>query len=229
MDPANDIRNFFKKWPRFYYFIGAVFGPMYMGGLSSKKFLEKYESSGKKLNLGSGPRKLREDVINVDASKYDDVEIVADITNLPFENESAGVVVCDTVLEHVKDTTKALSEIKRILKPGGYAYITLPFLYPFHASPDDFERWTLRGLENSLKDFSIVESGIRSGPFSTATVYLCYIFAMLFSFGSQRLYWLLVNLFMFVFFPIKLLDFIGNRFPHAEDLSSIFYVVVTKK
>jgi hypothetical protein len=42
-----------------------------------------------------------------------------------------------------------------------------------------------------LKQFEIIYLGVRAGPFSALTVYACYFFATLFSFGSLRLYDLL--------------------------------------
>ena len=40
------------------------------------------------------------------------------------------VVLCNHVLEHVEDDMKALSEIKRVLKPGGWAILLVPFFNP---------------------------------------------------------------------------------------------------
>ena len=44
---------------------------------------------------------------------------VADATDLPFEDNSFDVAHCHTVLTHIPDTQAALSEIRRVLKPGG--------------------------------------------------------------------------------------------------------------
>lgn len=49
-----DMRNFFKRWPRFYYLIAGIFGPMFCSGLSVKKFIKNYPTNGKILNIGSG-------------------------------------------------------------------------------------------------------------------------------------------------------------------------------
>jgi ubiquinone/menaquinone biosynthesis C-methylase UbiE len=53
-------------------------------------------------------------------------DVKADICNLPFENNSFDVILCNHVLEHIPDDTKAMSEIYRILKPGGWAVLQIP-------------------------------------------------------------------------------------------------------
>lgn len=54
------------------------------------------------------------------AGGHDNVTFqVADATDLPFEDDSFDVAHCHTVLTHVPDTQAALSEIRRVLKPGG--------------------------------------------------------------------------------------------------------------
>jgi SAM-dependent methyltransferase len=224
-----DLRNFFKRWPSAYYFIGTVFGPMMFSGLSSKGFLSKYQIEGKTLNLGSGPRVLGSEVENVDIHPYPGVVIVADIAKVPLQNGSVSRIICDNVLEHVSDVNGAVKEIERLLASGGLVYVALPFIYPFHSSPYDRRRYTKQGLEELFSGFDIVESGVRAGPFSALTVYLNHLFAFIFSFGSARLASLLVNVVMFVTFPIKLLDIIFSYWPRADELAAVIYFVGRKK
>lgn len=49
-----------------------------------------------------------------------------DVQNMPFEDKTYDVVICNHVLEHVPDDAKAMSEILRILKPGGFAILQVP-------------------------------------------------------------------------------------------------------
>ena len=49
-----------------------------------------------------------------------------DVQAIPFSDETYDVVICNHVLEHVDDDTKAMSEIYRILKPGGFAILQVP-------------------------------------------------------------------------------------------------------
>ncbi len=223
------LRSFFKRWPVFYYFVAIIFGPLMFGGLSPRKFLKKYHQAGKTLNIGSGPRKLGSDIVNVDIYPYKGVDIVADALTIPVPNGSFSRIISDNVLEHISNPKSAIAEIYRILSPGGYAYICTPFMYPFHVSPDDFQRWTQEGMCELMKDFEILEIDLRAGPFSTLTVILCYLCATIFSFGFKKLYWLLVNLFMLVFWPIKLFDIVFNHWPGAINMAAVLYCVVKKK
>jgi SAM-dependent methyltransferase len=223
------LREFFKRWPAFYYFIAKVFGPVWFTGLNPVHFLEKYEQEGIKVNLGSGPRKIRADVMNVDGEPYTGVDVVADITSLPIESNSVSMIICDNVLEHVPDSKKAVAEIYRILKPGGVAYISTPFLYPFHSSPNDYHRWTDQGLRVLFSEFCMREMGVRSGIMSGFSIMLSYIFARAFSFGSDRMHWFLVNIALFIFFPIKLLDIAFNLLPGGLKTASVLYCVIEKQ
>jgi SAM-dependent methyltransferase len=49
-----------------------------------------------------------------------------DVQNLPFEDNSYSTVICNHVLEHVPNDNKALKEILRVLKPGGFAILQVP-------------------------------------------------------------------------------------------------------
>lgn len=51
-----------------------------------------------------------------------------DIQSMPFAENSFDVVLCNHVLEHVNDDLVALREISRVLKPGGFAILQVPFL-----------------------------------------------------------------------------------------------------
>ncbi len=225
----DNLRNFFKRWPAFYYFIAVVFGPLMFGGLSAKRFLKKYYQPGRILNIGSGPLRLGPDIINVDVYPYEGVDIVADALSIPVVDSSISLIISDNVMEHVDDPNAAVKEIHRILTPSGVAYICIPFMYPFHPSPSDFQRFTKEGILELMKDFEILEIGVRAGPFSALTTILCYLCATIFSFGSEQLYLFLVNLFMLFLWPIKLFDIIFNHWPRAINMAAILYCVARKK
>lgn len=53
-------------------------------------------------------------------------DIKADICNLPFTDNEFDIVLCNHVLEHIPDDTKAMQELYRILKPGGMGIFQIP-------------------------------------------------------------------------------------------------------
>ena len=77
---------------------------------------------------------------------YSGIDIVADIHKLPIRNEIADVALLTEVLEHSHSPQITLSEIARILKPGGRLYLTVPQGLGEHQVPFDFFRYTQYGL-----------------------------------------------------------------------------------
>jgi len=67
-------------------------------------------------------------------------DVKADICDLPFEENSFDIVFSNHVLEHIEDDKKAMSELFRVLKPGGMGIFQIP---------QDLS------LENTYEDFSI--------------------------------------------------------------------------
>jgi SAM-dependent methyltransferase len=76
--------------------------------------------------------------------------IFADAKALPFADASFDTVFCLEVLEHVPDPALVVSEIARVTRRGGRALISMPFLYPVHDAPYDFQRYSEYGLRRDL-------------------------------------------------------------------------------
>lgn len=53
-------------------------------------------------------------------------DVKADICNLPFKDNEFDVILCNHVLEHIPDDTKAMQELYRVLKPDGMAILQIP-------------------------------------------------------------------------------------------------------
>ncbi len=60
-------------------------------------------------------------------------------------------VLSTQVLEHVGSPQSYLAECIRVLKPGGSLVLTTHGLYPDHACPHDFRRWTAEGIRLDLE------------------------------------------------------------------------------
>jgi SAM-dependent methyltransferase len=89
------------------------------------------------------------------AARYTLLEYPAhDVQDLKGLASSAfDLVILDQTLEHVADPERALSEVARILQPGGVALVTTPFLVPLHATElyGDYTRWSPQGLARLLE------------------------------------------------------------------------------
>ena len=53
-------------------------------------------------------------------------DVKADICDLPFKENEFDVVFCNHVLEHISNDTKAMQELYRVLKPGGFGIFQIP-------------------------------------------------------------------------------------------------------
>jgi SAM-dependent methyltransferase len=81
-----------------------------------------------------------------------------DITkiNHKIPDEAFDVVIVSEVLEHTVDPFSAVNEVRRILKEGGYAIITVPLNARIHGPIPDCWRFTEFGLQVLFKNFETV-------------------------------------------------------------------------
>ncbi|MDR3272023.1 MAG: methyltransferase domain-containing protein [Flavobacteriaceae bacterium] len=66
------------------------------------------------------------------------VDVKADILALPFKDEAFDVVFCNHVLEHIPDDAKAMSELYRVMKCGGWGIFQVPMRYSLEKTYEDF-------------------------------------------------------------------------------------------
>jgi len=96
--------------------------------------------------------------VNIDEST--DPDYCCNAENIPLPNEAIdGFLLCE-VLEHLERPEVVLQEAFRVLKLGGYGWITMPFLYQVHADPYDYQRWTDAKLYQVLKTIGFTEAEI---------------------------------------------------------------------
>lgn len=77
-------------------------------------------------------------------------DVKADICNLPFADNSFDVILCNHVLEHIPNDTKAMQELYRVMKPGGWGIVQIP---------QDLKR------ENTIEDDTITDKKERAKIF----------------------------------------------------------------
>lgn len=225
-DSLDRIKLIFKKYPGFYYFLIKTVSPVYSDYKTLLRFIN--ENQGLVLNLGSGNEPKYPGVLNIDMMDYENVDIVCDIHQLPFKDGSVDAVINIAVLEHVLDPSLAIQEIYRVLKPGGKIFTVVPFMQPFHASPHDYQRYTLPGVRNLHRSFHEVETGIFSGPVSGILWVFQDFIAAVCSFGSPTIYNLFAILLMLIGWPLKFLDLFLKKIPKAQNISSNFYFIGKK-
>lgn len=120
------------------------------------------EGKGVWLDVGCGSRPYEalfnvENYIGMDIqesghpSENKRYDILYDGTTFPLEDHSMDGVLCTQVLEHSPNPGRLLSEIARVLKPGGKLILTAPFLWQEHEQPYDYFRFTSFGLSHLLE------------------------------------------------------------------------------
>jgi SAM-dependent methyltransferase len=128
------------------------------------------ELRGRLLDFGCGRKPFEnlfkvEKYIGVDLQntghdhKNSKVDVYYDGRHLPFEDESFDSLFCSEVLEHIFDPDTILPEIRRVLRPGANALITVPFTWIEHETPYDYARYSSFGIKYLLEKngFTIVE------------------------------------------------------------------------
>ncbi|HEX5353770.1 MAG TPA: class I SAM-dependent methyltransferase [Rhodanobacteraceae bacterium] len=103
-------------------------------------------------------------------------DVFADGAQLPFSDESFDTVLLLEVLEHVARPADVLCEIRRVLGPDGTLLLSMPFLYPLHDAPHDYQRYTSPGLTFALAQAGLltIEPMPRNRGFEAAAL-LCAI------------------------------------------------------
>lgn len=178
--------------------------------------------TGKKiLNIGAGKERLGESVITLD--RFDGADIIGDAQNLPIRSSSMDLAISIAVLEHLKEPDDAIREMERILNQEGELYVEIPFIQPYHASPQDYYRATLSGLKHWCRRFKEITSGVCVGP-GSAVAWLEIEYVKLW-FGKIPVVGLLIELIFRAWsLPLKYLDrfLIGKSEAHIG-ASAIYF------
>ncbi|TWJ08631.1 class I SAM-dependent methyltransferase [Altererythrobacter ishigakiensis] len=143
--------------------------------------------------------------------------VVADAHKLPFANEAFDAVWIQAVLEHVLEPKQVVSEIKRILKPGGVIFADTPFLWPVHEGAYDFTRWTMNGYRWLLRDFDEIESGYSSGAGQNLLLAIRYAIRAWTGSGALAL------CFTLPFFWLRFLDRFGPKRSQLDAAAGIYF------
>lgn len=117
------------------------------------------------LDFGCGKKKYP-GAIGVDRNPDSDADIIHDLNHFPypFSSNTFDLIICDNILEHLKEPLLAIEEVYRLLKPEGIVRI----ITPHFSSDDSFSDITHRH-HFSLRSFNIFTNDSSSFSFYTRT------------------------------------------------------------
>jgi len=180
------------------------------------------------LDIGSGIRRRAPHVINLEIEPMPNINVVGDGHNLPFRDEAFDVVILEAVLEHVRQPKAVVSEVSRVLKPDGWVCVGIPFIQGYHASPEDYQRFTVYGLEYLFSDFQKIESGSCVGPTSALHWIFREYIGILLSFGNIWVYKGLSTITGWITFPFVFLDSLLIKNKNSHNIASAVYFIGKK-
>jgi SAM-dependent methyltransferase len=115
--------------------------------------------------------------VGIDLLNGPNVDRVFDICSEPkafaasLGQAAFDLVICCHVLEHTPQPARAARNIERALRPGGLAYVATPWSQAFHATPDDYWRFSVRGLLLLFRRLDIVEAFYSGGDVGLDVAY----------------------------------------------------------
>ena len=173
------------------------------------------------LIIGAGETTFDGNVTYTDVAFGKNVSCIADAHDLPFLSNSFDACLACAVLEHVMDPQRCVSEIERVLRPGGYVFAETPFLQPVHMGAYDFTRFTYLGHRRLFRRFDEIHSGMAAGPGTSAGQALRYGITSLTERPSLKRWLRLVALILT--YPARWLDRFSRGNNSAFDSASGFY------
>lgn len=169
------------------------------------------------------------DVIQSDRNR---VDVLCPVTDLKFNNEQFDSILCTQVLEHVYEHDKMMSEIYRVLKPGGHVILTVPFVWELHEEPYDFFRYTKHALKELFEHSGLEIDYIKPNGGKWAAIYQLRNNMMYLSFRRRKTIW--NKLKKILFMELRLTQ-LRNHFAiwmdkkYYDDIFTLNYIVVAHK
>jgi SAM-dependent methyltransferase len=124
--------------------------------------------------------------VGVDVVDNPRADLQGPVEQLPVEDASFDVVLCNQVLEHCDDPARAVSELRRVTAPGGRVLASTHGVMAYHPSPTDYWRWTHAGLEKLFGENGSWAS-VRVTPASGTTACLGMIASLYLDLALRRL------------------------------------------
>jgi len=212
-------------------------------------FLKGLPDNASLLDVGAGIQKYRQFCSHLrytsqDLAEYDgkgdgvgfqsgswdipDTDIISDITSIPVPDSSFDAAICTDVLEHVPDVISSLSELNRVVRPGGHILITVPSQCDAHQTPYFFSGGYSAYLFKKVFSGSNVTVEYESGYFETIDQKLALGFGVLVSFVKKRPLYLSILL-GYIIFSIPIVLLLRTLPKYAADIGNNGLLVLIKK
>ena len=187
------------------------------------------------INMGSGLEafynnifKPYQGLIRIGIPHNGEVNAYGDAMALPLKNDSVDLFIASSVIEHLPDPEKAVSELFRTIKPDGLIYAEIPFIGAYHMAPHDYQRYTISGIESLFKrhGFILVEKGICSGPVTALVLLLQHAIVEAIPWGPPQ--YVVRLILTWILHPLKYLDFVFGQSIWGEYLACNFFYLGRK-
>jgi SAM-dependent methyltransferase len=159
-----------------------------------------------------------------DNSKLD---IVSDICSIPVADGSFDAVMCIEVLEHVPDPVAALTELDRVLRPGGVLVATAPFCSLTHFAPYHFSTGFNRYFyEKHLENYELLDLAANGNYFEFLAQELRRLDSVSSQYAGRRLGRFTRLLLSLLYRKLAALSRAGDR---SQELLCFGYQVLARK
>lgn len=225
------LKDVMKKYPSKIWLICYITESKYVYYRDKKKYIK-----GKLIDIGCGTKPCKNiwapvvsEYIGIDHEEtlHDkrEIDIFSSAYKIPVEDNYFDSAICNAVLEHLEEPLLAIQECYRILKPGGYALYSVPFIWHLHEEPRDFFRYSKYGLKYLFEKagFEIVEISALSGFWVT--------FGQLFVYNLYRLnkgFLRFIPIIPFVGLIIQGISFLLDKIDKSEQWTWMYTIVVRK-
>lgn len=153
------------------------------------------------------------------------IDLFGTAYDIPIEAERFDSAICTAVLEHLEEPEKAIRECYRVLKPGGVAIYSVPFIWHLHEEPRDFFRYSSYGLQYLFEKsgFVVKELVPLAGFWVTFFQLQLYYFARFDKGIIKRL-----RIFPMYAWIVQRLGFFVHKFDHSYKWTWMYIIVVQK-
>ncbi len=130
-----------------------------------------------------GPYITRHVGLDHEETQHDksNIDLFGTAYDIPAADNSFDSAVCNAVLEHLEEPYEAIAECYRVLKPGGRAIYSVPFIWHVHEAPRDFYRYSYYGLK-----YLFEKAGVEIGELNALSGFWV-TFGQLFTYNVYRL------------------------------------------